>query len=401
MPRNRRQQQDEAVLSDPSTAHALGDQFSSEPLLPTPELITIPTPATLPSGFTVRKAITDHSSTEQTQIDDTDHLEVEGSELKGFWERLWGTMLACIVVHYIYWSLPLYALLGYLVYIGYWYVSVLLVLCYLPSFLSGAQLKRGRPWDALRRCRWFWGPVLRYNSLRVVRTHRLDPECRYVFALAPHNILVLSRVACYAGLFETLFPGIRFRVLGATPMFYAPGCRELCLWLSAVDARRSVAERLLSEGFSLQIYPEGTRGIFLTDPDSSTTRLYLSRRKGFIRLALRQRAQVVPCVVLGEKYVYRRAHFSESVKRFFYEKFSMPMLLFWGRFGTLLPLPGHMTVVYGKPIEVDLDSLAPGEEPSDELVHRVHVEYMRETARLYRTYQKQHPSTYDETLVIE
>jgi hypothetical protein len=44
-------------------------------------------------------------------------------------------------------------------------------------------------------------------------------------------------------------------VLGATPMFFIPGCREVCLWLGAIDASRKTAERQLENGLSLFIYP--------------------------------------------------------------------------------------------------------------------------------------------------
>lgn len=41
------------------------------------------------------------------------------------------------------------------------------------------------------------------------------------------------------GVWEDLFPGVHCRVLGATPMFYIPFCREICLWMSVVDAGAS------------------------------------------------------------------------------------------------------------------------------------------------------------------
>jgi hypothetical protein len=44
-------------------------------------------------------------------------------------------------------------------------------------------------------------------------------------------------------------------VLGATPIFWLPGIREISLWLGAVDASRHVAEKQLREGRSLIVYP--------------------------------------------------------------------------------------------------------------------------------------------------
>jgi hypothetical protein len=43
-------------------------------------------------------------------------------------------------------------------------------------------------------------------------------------------------------------------------MFFIPGCREVCLWLGAIDASRKTAERQLENGLSLFIYPVSLRG---------------------------------------------------------------------------------------------------------------------------------------------
>ena len=50
-------------------------------------------------------------------------------------------------------------------------------------------------------------------------------------------------------------------VLGATPMFLIPGCREICLWLGAIDASKSVAEKQLSDGLSLFVYPVSVQSV--------------------------------------------------------------------------------------------------------------------------------------------
>jgi hypothetical protein len=68
-----------------------------------------------------------------------------------------------------------------------------------------------------------------YFPLRAIRLAPLDPTRQYIFGWHPHGILVLSRIFCYGGVWEHLFPGLDFRVLGATPMFFVPFCRDICL----------------------------------------------------------------------------------------------------------------------------------------------------------------------------
>ena len=151
-----------------------------------------------------------------------------------------------------------------------------------------------------------WRLSLRYFSTRVVREAPLEAGKQYIFGYHPHGILVMSRIFFYGGAWEALFPGVKCRVLGATPMFKVPACRELCLAMSAVDAGRKTAERCLAAGLSLMVYPGGSSEIFLTDPNSTVTDLVLLKRKGFVRLALRSGAALVPVFVFGEKHCYRR-----------------------------------------------------------------------------------------------
>lgn len=60
--------------------------------------------------------------------------------------------------------------------------------------------------------------------------------------------------------------------MGASPMFWVPGAREICLWMGAVDARKKTAERVLTDASNLSmfVYPGGSKEIFLTDPKSLT-----------------------------------------------------------------------------------------------------------------------------------
>ena len=67
-------------------------------------------------------------------------------------------------------------------------------------------------------------------------------------------------VGRYGGVWEKLFPGIETRVLGASPMFWVPGSREICLWMSAVDAAKKVAVRVIEKfGLHLMVYPVGDK----------------------------------------------------------------------------------------------------------------------------------------------
>lgn len=151
--------------------------------------------------------------------------------------------------------------------------------------------------------------------MKVIREQELDSKKKYIFGYHPHGIIVLSRLATYAGNWEKLFPNIHARgafkmtfqakseskahnfgslfclALGASTMFYVPFGRELCLWcvvrkfvsplqttnyacvrLGGVDASRSTADKVLKAGTSITVYPGGVPEIFLVDPKSKEVR---------------------------------------------------------------------------------------------------------------------------------
>ena len=136
------------------------------------------------------------------------------------------------------------------------------------------------------------------------------------------------------GVWELLFPGIETRVLGASPMFLVPGSREICLWMSAVDAAKRVAVNIINKfGLHLMVYPGGSDEIFETDPNSPVTTLIV--RKGFIKLAIQTGCDIVPAFVFGEKWLYHRRPVSKAVQKFFMKHFRMPLIWFWGRYFTV------------------------------------------------------------------
>lgn len=307
-------------------------------------------------------------------------------------------VFSAIMVHYFLWILPMVFSLYFFYSIGYWWISAIMLAAYLPSFFDGAQFKSGRPWAAFRQ-HPLWRLTSRYIGIEVLRTKKLEPGKRYLFGLYPHGILILSRIAIYGGVWELLFPGIETRVLGASPMFLCPGSREICLWMSAVDAAKRVAVACIEKfGLHLMVYPGGSDEIFETDPNSSATTLIV--RKGFIKLAIQTGSEIVPAFIFGEKWLYYRKSVSKSVQKFFMKNFRMPLILFWGRYFTWLPYhdknKAFLTVVFGSPIPVTQMA-----EPSDEYIEELWIQYIDQVKNIYETYKERFGYPEDEHLVLK
>ena len=318
-------------------------------------------------------------------------------------------VVTCVVIHYLFW---LFAVVGLTVAVALaasggraWVAAAAVALeaaMYAPSFLDGSSYRLGRPWDAFRH--WAgWRLGHEYVGLRVVRTARLDgggagggagggggasgggasgdaaAAPQYVFGWHPHGILILSRMAMYGGVFEALFPGIETRVLGATPIFFWPGSREVSLWLGAVDASMATAKRVLAAGLSVIVYPGGSKEIFKTDRRSSETVLELRERTGFVRLAMQHGAPLVPVVVFNERYAYERVDVPTWLRDLCLRTLRVPVLLFYGRFG-LLPFRLSLGVVFGRPMPVEH---VPDIAKDDPRVAATHARYMEALRKLW------------------
>ncbi|KAL0477256.1 2-acylglycerol O-acyltransferase [Acrasis kona] len=316
-----------------------------------------------------------------------------------------GYAFALVVVHYFLWVFVVIGVL-WLIYVMLGKIAAtIFLLIYIQSFLRMDQFKTGRPWPSLRQ-NSLWHVVHKYLGVEAVRTAELDPHKQYIFGIHPHGILILSRPSIYGGVFETLFPGIELRVLGASPMFWVPGCKEFCLWLEAINAAKSVAVKALrsivpkskdnkSGKLSLMVYPGGSKEIFTTNPKGDENTIVA--RKGFIKLAIETGCDLVPGFVFGEKNCYDRKFLPKVIEDFFMKTLKLPVILFFGKFWTWLPMSGKpgITIVYGKPIPV-IQSDAPTKEYIDELFKK----FYDQIGALFETHKINAGYTKDQRLVV-
>jgi hypothetical protein len=78
----------------------------------------------------------------------------------------------------------------------------------------------------------------------------------------------------------------------------------------------------------------------------------------------------------------------------------MPMILFWGRYGTFLPKhdaeKAFLTVVFGSPIPTKQTA-----EPSDAYIDEIWELYIGQIKSLYETYKNKYGYPSDDVLVIQ
>jgi hypothetical protein len=131
-------------------------------------------------------------------------------------------------------------------------------------------------------------------------------DTQYIFACHPHGVASDYRVIMDGMLYEAL-PNLDYRTLGASVLFKLPIVREVCLWTRLIDASKQVASKCLASGKSLFIIIGGEAEQMLTQQGREIC--FVKKRKGFIKLALKNQAHVVPVYVFGANDVYSTSDF--------------------------------------------------------------------------------------------
>ena len=114
--------------------------------------------------------------------------------------------------------------------------------------------------------------------------------------------------------------------------------------------------------------------------------LVLHKRKGFIKLALRHGAGLVPVFVFGETQLYRQSGVVAGLQDWVRNMIGIAPVIFYGQgffqnsFG-FLPRRSPMYVVVGEPIPVTRVA-----ELGQEDIDRLHALYVKKIRKLYQKY---------------
>ena len=147
--------------------------------------------------------------------------------------------------------------------------------------------------------------------------------------------------------------GRHARELGADLVFRTPFVGELARKTGATLASGDDADRLLSSGELVAVWPEGFKG--LGKPWKDRYKLQRFGRGGFVATAARAQVPIIPTAIVGSEEIYPMLFDLRIVARllgFPYfpvvpQMFALPVL---GPFA-LLPLPSKWVIEYGEPIE--------------------------------------------------
>lgn len=184
--------------------------------------------------------------------------------------------------------------------------------------------------------------------------------------------------------------------------FRIPLYRDYALAMGLASVSKESIENLLSKGGingegmgrAVTIVVGGARESLNAEPHS--LRLVLESRKGFVKLAIRQGADLVPVLAFGENDLYEQIDSEEHpwihktqmlVKKV--AGFTIPLFHARGIFNYdvgMMPYRRAINIVVGKPISVTQQGQKDG-HVSDAYLDEVHTRYCEELTRLWNEYK--------------
>ncbi|KAI0125796.1 diacylglycerol acyltransferase-domain-containing protein [Xylariales sp. AK1849] len=256
------------------------------------------------------------------------------------------------------------------------------------------------------RCEWFrssyiWELFAGYFPARLHKTRDLPPTRKYIFGYHPHGIISHGAWAAFATEalgFAEKFPGITNSLLTLDSNFRIPFYRDYVLWMGVRSVSKESIVNILTRGGpnnegmgrAVTIVIGGARESLEAQPGQF--RLILHDRKGFIKIAVRTGADLVPVLAFGENDLYDQLRpkehpFVHKIQMFVLKvgKFTLPFLHGRGIFNYdvgLMPYRHPLNIVVGAPIMVQQSNNIEQKE-----IDRLHDLYVEEVEKLWDRYK--------------
>jgi 1-acyl-sn-glycerol-3-phosphate acyltransferase len=179
------------------------------------------------------------------------------------------------------------------------------------------------------------------------------PSAGAALVVANHSgVLPLDAIMLQVGVLDQHPQARNLRLLGADLVYSLPWLARLARMSGHVPAHPAEAERLLSAGEVVGVFPEGFKGI--GKPFSDRYRLQRFGRGGFARTALHAGVPMVPCAIVGAEEIYPMvADWAELAARLKLPYFPITPLFPWlGPLGAI-PLPSKWIIEFCDPVPTD------------------------------------------------
>jgi len=227
---------------------------------------------------------------------------------------------------------------------------------------------------------------------------------RFVFCFHPHGVFPFVAACHMVAAFGApedpggdpeRYPGSPardFPTAVATVLHWIPVLKDIVGLFGVMDASSPAVKKRLATSPGCALYVGGMLELFYSS--AAREAVVLNRRKGFVKLALRSGADLIPTYMFGNTTVL--SALTAGPLATLSRKLGVSMTLFWGRWGLPLPRPVKLVFVRGRPV-----GLPHIPEPTDADVEKWHAEYARRLAELFAHYRQFNPDYANKELAIE
>lgn len=280
-----------------------------------------------------------------------------------------------------------------------------IVIPYLLHMLLSKSATDGRLRSRSERFRRLpiWKFFGEYFPAQLHKTHDLPPTRKYIFGYHPHGIISHGAFVSFATEalgFSQQFPGITNSLLTLDSNFRIPLYRDYILSLGLQSVSKESITNNLTKGGSngegmgraVTIVVGGARESLEAQP--GIMHLVLAERKGFIKMAIRTGADLVPVLAFGENDLYDQVSAKQHPRLHKLQmwvlrtlKFTLPFLHGRGIFNYdvgLMPYRRPLNIVVGRPIMV---AQAREGDIDNKEVERLHAEYVGELMGMWERYK--------------
>uniref|UniRef100_A0A7E4UU76 Acyltransferase n=1 Tax=Panagrellus redivivus TaxID=6233 RepID=A0A7E4UU76_PANRE len=295
---------------------------------------------------------------------------------------------------------PIYALILVGIILWYpilWSLIVIYGLWYIHDSATPWQGSNPIPW---LRDLYIWKICAAYFDAECVLTAELPADKNYVIACHPHGVIGVGTLLSFASNstgFHTKTKHLVTRLVTLPINFYIPIHRDLMIQMGVIASDAAAIEHCLNEspsGRAVVIVPGGAEESL--DSHHYNYELTLKERKGFVRLAIKNGASLVPVYNFGENKTYHQLanprgstlrRVQSSVKKLTGLAPCTPYGygIFNNKFG-IIPIQTKITTVVGAPIPTKKSP-----NPTTAEINEVHATYIDALTNLF----EEHKLKYD------
>mmetsp|Transcript_34383 Transcript_34383/g.79266 ORF Transcript_34383/g.79266 Transcript_34383/m.79266 type:complete len:362 (+) Transcript_34383:29-1114(+) len=252
---------------------------------------------------------------------------------------------------------------------------------------------------AIHRKRWWQQTVHRTLGFGASRRHRTQNEYahlikddkRYLWSLHPHGLLAdgwHSVIARNLSSFDTAGrgpPGVGRKVaLCFAPVIqHVPVHQEMYRDLCTSAGRKDIVKWWKTPDTDPALIPGGfSESVFANSAERKYEYSYLKGRKGFIRIAVEEGKDIVPCYTFRQNWMYRTPRTLRGLRARLSQYFFIGMVPFFGWMGTSMPLTDKTTCVVFPPF--------PASSYNKDQVDEAHAAYLEHLKKYFDLHKSQY-----------